>query len=237
MRRLVLFLAALLFALPLAAQDGSWIRYYPPAGIAQLSSSGTAITSTVPLLLPDGTVLNPSLSFALDTGTGIYRNSNNSVSFAASGVDGVRIGGALQIRSSWFLGWTIPTADLLLGRDAAATLQLGTDAATAIAQTLKGSDSTGAATAGGSLTLKGGAGTSGNANGGQLILQGGANAGTGEPGAVAIADGGTKPTCDAARRGSIWYDAGGAGVADTFEVCAKAAAGDTYAWRVLATIP
>ena len=122
--------------------------------------------------------------------------------------------------------------DLILSRDAAATLQLGADAATAVAQTIKGSDSTGATIAGGSLTLKGGAGTSGIANGGALILAGGANSSTGEPGAVAISDGGTKPTCDAARRGSGWYDAGGAGAADTFEVCRKDAS-NVYAWVTL----
>ncbi len=42
-------------------------------------------------------------------------------------------------------------------------------------------------------------------------------------------DSGAKPTASAAIRGGIWYDAGGAGVADTFEVCRKDAA-DAYAW-------
>ena len=40
---------------------------------------------------------------------------------------------------------------------------------------------------------------------------------------------GTRPTCDSTTRGTVWYVAGGAGVADTFEVCRKDAA-DTYAW-------
>jgi hypothetical protein len=121
------------------------------------------------------------------------------------------------------------SVDLILARDAANTLQMGADAATATAQTFKGPDSTGATVAGASLTLKGGAGTSGIANGGALILAGGAPNSTGEPGAVTISDGGTKPTCDSARRGAIWYDAGGVGAADTLEVCRKDA-GDAYAW-------
>lgn len=48
--------------------------------------------------------------------------------------------------------------------------------------------------------------------------------------------GAAEPTCDSTTRGLIWYTAGGAGVADKMQVCAKAAA-DTYAWRSMATIP
>lgn len=44
----------------------------------------------------------------------------------------------------------------------------------------------------------------------------------------------TRPTCNAARRGTAWYVAGGAGVADTYEVCGKDAA-DSYAWVAAAT--
>lgn len=40
---------------------------------------------------------------------------------------------------------------------------------------------------------------------------------------------GTKPTCDVTVRGLIWYVAGGAGVADTGEMCRKDGA-DAYAW-------
>lgn len=40
---------------------------------------------------------------------------------------------------------------------------------------------------------------------------------------------GTKPTCDSTYRGTLYYVAGGAGVADTYEVCKKDA-GDSYAW-------
>lgn len=66
--------------------------------------------------------------------------------------------------------------------------------------------------------------------GGKGLLAGGAN------GQIQFSDLGTRPTCDAAHRGSTWYDAGGAGVADTFEVCAKSS-GDAYSWYALATIP
>lgn len=53
---------------------------------------------------------------------------------------------------------------------------------------------------------------------------------------VQFLDPGSKPTCDSDARGSIWKEDNGAGVADTFEVCAKNSS-DTYAWYSLATIP
>lgn len=46
----------------------------------------------------------------------------------------------------------------------------------------------------------------------------------------------SQPTCAVGIRGNMWRTEGGAGVADTFEVCAKNSS-DTYAWFALATIP
>lgn len=100
-----------------------------------------------------------------------------------------------------------------------------------------------------------------NQHGGFLRLAGGRSTGTGVPGylifatseqgAVSgqtvqpltpklyvkdalqfVATGLTKPTCDVNSRFKIWPVAGGAGVADTFEVCTKDAA-NVYAWRSL----
>lgn len=47
-----------------------------------------------------------------------------------------------------------------------------------------------------------------------------------------IMDTGTKPACSSSLPAMFWYDAGGAGVKDTYEVCAKDAA-NVYAWRTL----
>jgi hypothetical protein len=52
------------------------------------------------------------------------------------------------------------------------------------------------------------------------------------PSGLAVTTGGTKPTCSVTFRSYLWIVTGGAGVADTFEVCAKDA-GDAYAWRAL----
>lgn len=46
---------------------------------------------------------------------------------------------------------------------------------------------------------------------------------------LAKASGGAKPACAVGTRGSFWYEPGGAGVADTTEVCRKDAA-NNYAW-------
>jgi hypothetical protein len=51
-------------------------------------------------------------------------------------------------------------------------------------------------------------------------------------GTFKIGDPGTKPSCDSAHRGMFWIEEGGAGVADTVEVCSKDAA-DAYAWRAI----
>lgn len=53
-------------------------------------------------------------------------------------------------------------------------------------------------------------------------------------GSLDLGDPGTKPTCDSSVRGQFHYDEGGAGVADTVEICMKDS-GDAYAWETVAT--
>lgn len=177
-------------------------------------------TITAPIIGVAGTAAAPAYAFTGATNFG-FRYSGSTVIVVINGTDTHFFTGSnFQIRSNSGAVYFGTGLDAAIGREAADSFQLGADAATAAAQTISAADSTGAGIAGAQLNLSGGTGGA-----------------AGEPGAVAIVDGGTKPTCAAGIRGSIWYDAGGAGVADTFEVCAKQAAGDTYAWRVLATIP
>lgn len=234
LRRLAFLLACL--ALPAVAGAQDFIRYYPP-GVTGLTSSGTVITSTLPIILPDGAGTDGAGSLNWGAGAAsqprMWANTGqNSLYIGLSATNYVQLSGA-SITAVAGGAFRI-AGDTTWTREGAAIWQAGVDAATAIAYTIKGGDSTGANVAGGAVTLKGGAGTSGNAAGGPLILSGGVNAGTGEPGAVAIADGGTKPTCAAGIRGSIWYDAGGAGAADTIEICAHKS-DNSYAWVALAT--
>ena len=240
-RRIWMLAAALALLLPASGwaqrQLGGFGCYNPPMLYPYMTQNGTTITSTLPILLPVGSVSAPSIQIG-QSDQGFYRPGSGTVDFVAGGIGAFRLTtSSIQIPAAtviYFLSGLVGTGGdgITLAREAAAILQVGPDAATATSITIKGADSTGATVAGASVTLKAGAGTSGIANGGALILAGGANSSTGEPGAVAISDGGTKPTCAAGIRGSIWYDAGGAGVADTFEVCRKDAA-NAYAWVTL----
>ena len=82
------------------SQSVSWI---PNGSVTGITSNGTSTTFTVPLLLPDGTVSAPSLALSSDadgTGTGFYRQAANVMSFAANGVEAMRIsGGALTFNA------------------------------------------------------------------------------------------------------------------------------------------
>jgi len=53
-----------------------------------------------------------------------------------------------------------------------------------------------------------------------------------EASSVQINDSGSKPTCDATTRGTIWWDDGAGGTADTGEICDKDK-NDVYGWRSL----
>jgi hypothetical protein len=47
---------------------------------------------------------------------------------------------------------------------------------------------------------------------------------------------GTKPTCSSGTRGTSWYVAGGAGQADTYQICVKNSS-DVFSWIDVAPIP
>lgn len=197
--------------------------------------------------VPNGT--NPTVRMYNSAGTGYLQLDNSGTNGAArlhgSSSWGIEFISAASItfavyansvamKSGAILAWSSTTSaagtqDTFLSRQVAAVVQMGVDTATAVNQMFKGADSTGTDVTGGNMTLRAGDGTVGNAAGGHLVLAGGANAGTGEEGVVRLSDEGTKPTCAAGIRGAMWYDAGGVGAADTFEVCRKDA-GDAYAW-------
>lgn len=85
MRRWMI-VAALLLCLPVWSEGQEFIRYYPPAGLTALTSSGTAITSTLPILGPNGAVGAASFAFASDPDTGLFRSSDNQLGLSAGGV-------------------------------------------------------------------------------------------------------------------------------------------------------
>lgn len=119
----------------------------------QFLGSPTALGST-------GTY--PVYSFFNDTDTGMTRNSSaDTLDFITGGVARLRID-TTNVKVGTNLVFNTSNGDVILSRDAAQTLQIGIDAATATTpQTIKSADSTGAGQAGADLTLKGGTGGTG----------------------------------------------------------------------------
>lgn len=231
MRRILGLVALLgLVTVGAEAQDCQCsISWRPPC---LLSGGGTL---TGPLLLPDGTAAAPGIAFSSIPNSGFFLSPTlKHLSIATYGDSplgftptSMSLGSAYAIGWGSNVTWYGSAPDLTIFRDAANTLALrnGGTAGVPVPQkfNLYGFCD-GAACATGYERLEISA-----TSGGSFKLTPAA-AGTGAPRPVAIGDGGAKPACDATTRGSFWYDAGGAGVADTFEICSKSAA-DAYAWR------
>lgn len=88
-------------------------------GISRVTMSGSAITSTLPLYAPSGTLAAPALAFAGDTDTGIYRPAADQIGLVTGGAARVRI-------SSTLLDVLTPTS-LSAGSVAAPSVFFATD--------------------------------------------------------------------------------------------------------------
>jgi hypothetical protein len=141
----------------------------------QLNAEGITLNSGQ-LLLPNGNDTYPSISGSKYPSQGLYFDSVGSpVLKGTSGVvfyvaaKSVVISGSGLFIDDRFLAFGVSN-DLLLYRDAAATLQMGTDAVAPVAQTLKACDVTAgtADTAGGTLTIASGNSTGANNGTGYL---------------------------------------------------------------------
>jgi hypothetical protein len=174
------------FLLVPALGQAQSIKYTPAGagGITGLSSDGSVITSTLPLLLPDGSNSAPSYSFSSETNSGLYRVGSYNFGFAFGGSRRlVLTASVFGMDVSHAFGWYsagFAAHDLILSRESAAVLQLGVDVnGAAIAQTLKSHDGiTGTDVAGANFTLAGGRGT-GAGTPGKIILQTATTLGTG----------------------------------------------------------
>lgn len=78
MKKILAVIALLL--LPVVGQGADFIHYYPPSGGS--------------LLLPDGTAAAPSLAFASQTDTGVYKYAANTLGLGAQGVNVMRLSGS-----------------------------------------------------------------------------------------------------------------------------------------------
>jgi len=183
------------------------------------SSTGTYIRSGI----GTGTAAGGSVSIDIAPGGAASGSSLNTLqnAFFAHGAQGYTQLGGVDVN-----GYSTPAQSLWMGVDSAE----GNTDYDGGAVVIQGGRGTGAGAPGWIYLRTGtvlGSGTTQQTGANRLIIK---------PQGPVVADSGTKPTCDATTRGVLWRDEGGAGVADTFEVCAKNSS-DTYAWYALATIP
>lgn len=169
-----------------SAAGGSLLFQTAPAGSSgtgagtlttrlTIDSTG-ASTFTGVLLAPNGTTSAPAFAFSGETNTGFYWPATGQIGFLQTGTERARFySGGLHLSSGNWVTWgsSFSVNDLILQRDAAAVLQMGSDAASPVAQTFKGPDAragTDTNTVGGNLTIAAGRNT-GSAAGGSLIFQ------------------------------------------------------------------
>lgn len=159
-------------------------------GVSGITLSTGALSS---IALGSGSTSAPSITFSGGgSTTGIYSDTSGNIMFSSAGVNRVWIdsngtiqtsGSGMQITNgNLIVGYTYlrldgralnfgVSDDVGIGRDgAAATLQMGTDSSTPVAQLFKGADGSGTNIAGGTMTFAGGRGT-GSAVGGSVVLQ------------------------------------------------------------------
>jgi hypothetical protein len=110
------------------------------------------------LQLPSGNCGYPSIAFTAATQSGIYYDLAEYIMFSVNSTTklGVGSGGLYNYSGTMYFG---ASNDLTIGRDAAASLQLGSDAASATDQTIKAHDGSGTDKAGAALTLQSGQST------------------------------------------------------------------------------
>lgn len=83
-----------------------------------LTISASAVTSTVPILAPAGSVGSPSVSFSTDSDTGFYTVTPNRIEGAIAGVNKFTFGnGNLAMTSDFAVGWTSSTTDASIAPD------------------------------------------------------------------------------------------------------------------------
>jgi hypothetical protein len=205
-RRAAVALAALLLALPAAAQwqevSSGWQEVQngssslfglTPGGVVLATGAGTvgtdaglaynttgAVLSAGKVLVADGTAAAPSLAFASKPNTGIYQSASGTVSFRANGFTALD----LYTTYSWF------SNSLVIG-DNAKMLYFGSGQDLALSRAAAATLQLGAANAAAPVaqTLTFQSTTSNDTAGALFTLKGSQGKGTGSGGAIAIQTG------------------------------------------------
>jgi hypothetical protein len=145
------------------------------ATATNLLTVGSATVSTL-LTIPAGSTASTGTLLGNDTDTWIGSAAAGNISFYTNNVERFRMGtgGAFTMAGSQLSFGSLAVPDLLFGREAAATFELGTDVnGAAVAQTIKAHDGiTGTDVAGANLTSAGGRGTGAGQPGDRIISTG-----------------------------------------------------------------
>ncbi len=129
-----------------------------------LSDNGTNITLNSGIFF-GSTGAGLKYSFTDDTDTGLSHpgGDTDELRVRTGGTDRLSLGSDLTLTGTGVIGWTSGVVDavrdVLLRREGVGVLQLGTDAASPVAQTFKGPDAIGTDIAGADLTTAPGRGT------------------------------------------------------------------------------
>jgi len=133
----------------MSSAGGSLLQDWQVGGISQFS------------VRKDGALLGPANTTEIALATG----GSGQISYAGTPIVSWNQTAGWKLGNGMPLNWN---SDLLLGRDGAATLQLGTDAASPIPQVIKAHDGAGADKDGADIALAGGNGT-GTGKGGAVL--------------------------------------------------------------------
>lgn len=111
-------LVALIFIANSGYAQGTITTYPSTGGVTGLTSNGSAITSTLPILLPNGTAANNALAFSAEVNLGLYRPSSNILCFGGGGQCQTAIQfGTLGLKSSSIIAWSTSATDASASKD------------------------------------------------------------------------------------------------------------------------
>ncbi len=225
---------------------------------AKIASFQTGLTEKLhvsaagTLRASDGTAALPALGFKDDLDNGMYRSGTDKIGFATAGLarwhinaDGhlvpnaagtLSIGTAMNTDRINHLYVQEVHLNTTIRQGAGDNQILRFDGGAGVGTTLVGQDANGATAVGVTLNNTNALTTTGARS---ALFQNGSvsKAAIDKDGAIQLnlPGGASQPAAAAGLRGTIWYTAGGAGVADKIEICAKSAL-DAYSWVPLSTL-
>lgn len=234
--------------------DGTSLKFTGSADFSQ----GLLLNDLVKISAKDGANVDFRIAFG---STQLYRYSGSSHKFYQSGVQFLEIGGTETVKiqdgtaatgdtsfivkagagqSSNLQEWQNSSGTVISKINSGGDIDIGSSGKFLVNTFWRWQTANLSAYSGGNIRWSSDATASGLADlginrgaaGVLKVTDGSTGLGYLQAGAFDLDDGGTQPTCDSSTRGYFWMDEGGAGVADSVDVCAKDS-GDAYAWRTI----